>query len=583
MVYVGSLLSGTGLVHRFLSGLVGTYYLWSNPRMWFYQFIKYIPAWFGPGNENSPAVEMFYTGSEGGVPWDRWLIPLALWSVLISAIFFTMLCVVNLLRRQWIEKENLNFPIAQLPIEIIDAEGRFGRIGGFFQHRLTWVGFAVSAILFGYNGLTNYLTVFQPVSLDLNLSNFLVEKPWSAVCPPVSPFIFSVSPLIIGISYLLPLEVSFGVWFFFLLGRVQLLLSEIFGLSNITPVSPATLWAEWSDQLFPFLRSQARGGLYALAFFTLWTARFHIKELLTKVFRGKKSKGVDDSREGLSYRFSFWGVIGGLVVSVIWTSIAGLSIWYGITFFCLFLVFALVFARMRAEAGVPFIYTLPSVAILIYIVLGAGPRLYGASDYVVLSHLNMFCRGGFAMLMVIVFESYKMGHMTYVPPRRMTVALLLSFAIGLVVAYWTSLTTIYSQGMATLESNSGYAGGSAFTGHYVHHILVGATNRGSAPVGWLSLIFQGVGFAVTVFLAVMRRAFSQWPLHPIGYVIGTGFGSTLWGSVLLGWGIKTLVLNYGGVQLYKMAFPAFLGLALGHLTMNVFWAVVALLVGSAGG
>jgi hypothetical protein len=330
------------------------------------------------------------------------------------------------------------------------------------------------------------------------------------------------------------------------------------------------------------LPSQARGGLYGLVFFALWTARFHLKEVFIKVFGRGKSKGLDDTREVFSYRFSFWGMVGGLTVSVIWASTAGLNIHYGIAFFTLYLVFALAFARMRAEAGVPFTYVLPSLPVIIYITIGTGSHLFSYSDYLTFSHLNMLCVGSFGTLMIVLFESYKMGHVASVSPRGMTVALILSFVIGLVVAYWTSLTTIYAHGITGMESSQ-YTRGVAYSGRHVHHLTSGGSNRGSAPLDWLSLIFQGIGFGITAFLAVMRRTFSHWPLHPIGYVVGTGFGTTLWSSVLLGWGIKTLVLRYGGVRLYQLALPVFLGLALGHVAMNVFWAVIAMLVGSAGG
>ncbi len=579
MVYMGSFLSGTGLVHRFFPGLVTLNHHYSEPEVWVSLFIKYIPSWFGPEGGTSSVVEAFFNGSKEGVPWGQWLLPLALWSLLIFALFLTMLCIVSLLRRQWVETENLSFPITQLPLEIIDAEGRLGQIGGLLRNRLLWFGFAISAFFIGYNGLSNYVSAFSPINLSVDLGEFILEKPWSAMTNQFSPFVFSFSPLIVGISYLFPLEVSFSVWFFFMVGRLQMLLAEIFGLSSITSANSISGWVGGGDRFFPLLDSQARGGLYALILFSLWTARFHIKEVLFKVFNGEKANYIDDSKEAFSYRFSLWGIVGGLAVSIIWTNIAGLNILYGFIFFTLFLLLALAFARIRSEAGVPFAYTLPGVTLMIYVILGTGSHLFSASDYLVLAHINMFCASGFAMLMVIAFESYKMGHVVSVSPRCMTLALLLSFVIGLVVAYWMSLTTIYKYGMSGVDGS--YARGVAYSGRHIHHILT--NSRTQLPVGWLSIIFQGIGFAVTSFLAVMRRTFSNWLFHPIGFVIGNiSISNRLWGSVLLGWAVKSLMLKYGGVRLYRMALPLFLGLAFGHLAMQILWAVVALLAGTGG-
>ena len=260
---------------------------------------------------------------------------------------------------------------------------------------------------------------------------------------------------------------------------------------------------------------------------------------------------------------------------------AGMSVGSGLAFFVLFLLLALAFARMRAEAGVPFTYELLPVPFLIYMATGTGPRIYSASDHQIFSHLNMLCASGFGMLMVILFESYKMGQVAAVPARRMTLALVLAFALGLVIAYWASLTAIYTHGLQDMGSGNQYAALAFYQGREVHHTVHWAHK--SQPVAWLNYAFEGIGFAITASLAVLRRMFSHWPLHPIGFVVGTGFGYKLWSSVLIAWAIKSTMLRYGGVRLYQMAMPAFLGLALGHLSMEVFWAIVALAVGSAGG
>ena len=53
------------------------------------------------------------------IPWDAWLLPLLGWSALIVAIYFAMICVAVVLRRQWIEREKLIYPLAQLPLDIV--------------------------------------------------------------------------------------------------------------------------------------------------------------------------------------------------------------------------------------------------------------------------------------------------------------------------------------------------------------------------------------------------------------------------------------------------------------------------------
>lgn len=582
MACVGSLLSGTGLVHRLLPGLVTNHFMYAEPGTWYYPFLKYIPAWFGPAAAYPGAVDEFFAPTGAGVPWGAWLLPLAAWSVLICSLFFAMLCAVILLRRQWTETENLNFPIVQLPLALIGGEAAGGAPGGLLRNRLTWIGFAVSALLLGYNGLTRYVQALTPVSLELDFANFLVEKPWSAMTLetmlPSDPFLFSVSPLMIGIAYLFPLNTLLSVWLFFLLTRLQLLGAELTGLSQMTASNRLMFFS--GARQFPFFSSQAQGGIYVLIIFMVWSARSHLRELAGKAFRFRQGRPGREEGEPFSAGFTVWGLSGALGICVIWAHMAGLGIGCGLAFFLLFLILALAFARMRAEAGVPFTYELLPVPFLIYMATGTGPAIYSASDYQVLSHLNMLCAGGFGMLMVILFESYKMGQAAAVPAPRMTLALVLAFALGLVTAFWTSLTAIYTHGLQDMGSGNQYAAVAFYHGREVHHTVHWAYKPQAAA--WLNYAFEGIGFAVTAALAVLRRLFSHWPLHPIGFVVGTGFGYKLWSSVLIAWAIKSTMLRYGGVRLYQKALPAFLGLALGHLAMEVFWTVVALSVGSAG-
>ena len=71
----------------------------------------------------------------------------------------------------------------------------------------------------------------------------------------------------------------------------------------------------------------------------------------------------------------------------------------------------------------------------------------------------------------------------------------------------------------------------------------------------------------------------KFPFHPVGFVFGTWYVRDFWGSLLLGWAAKLLLLRYGGLRLYRRSMPFFLGLMVGHLIMVLFWAVVACISG----
>ena len=93
---------------------------------------------------------------------------------------------------------------------------------------------------------------------------------------------------------------------------------------------------------------------------------------------------------------------------------------------------------------------------------------------------------------------------------------------------------------------------------------------------------MGFGFAVSAALAWLRQLFLRSPFHPLGFVYGTGLGGWLWGSALMGWAAKALVVRYGGALAYRKLKPFFLGLIVGELLMRLVWGLVAPW-GQAGG
>jgi hypothetical protein len=114
----------------------------------------------------------------------------------------------------------------------------------------------------------------------------------------------------------------------------------------------------------------------------------------------------------------------------------------------------------------------------------------------------------------------------------------------------------------------------------------------------IRLLFIGLGAAVVVALTVLRRRFLGFPLHPIGYLLtllsifylwnspylrGGALSeaekveeSYLWGSALVAWCVKGLVVKYGGMNAYKRAKPFFTGLVIGAVFAIFAWNMLDL-------
>jgi len=63
------------------------------------------------------------------------------WAVFLFILVFVMLCINAILRRQWIERERLTYPIIQLPLEMATSRGA----ASIFRNRLMWIGFSIAA------------------------------------------------------------------------------------------------------------------------------------------------------------------------------------------------------------------------------------------------------------------------------------------------------------------------------------------------------------------------------------------------------------------------------------------------------
>ena len=90
--------------------------------------------------------------------------------------------------------------------------------------------------------------------------------------------------------------------------------------------------------------------------------------------------------------------------------------------------------------------------------------------------------------------------------------------------------------------------------------------------GWFNM---GLGAAIMGALMAARWLYVWWPLHPLGYVIGPiWIMDHLWVNMFIAWGIKVLVLKYGGVKLYLKTRPFFMGMILGYFTPGGFYLII---------
>ena len=156
MAIVSCSIPTMGLTEYLLPIISGAMYYATPENEWAVLVHPYIPPWMVPQDFN--AVKYFYEGSPRGfgITWSAWLVPLAAWIPTILAVYFSMICIMVILRKQWVVRERLNFPLVQVPLAMIEDErGKASILKPFFKNWLMWVGFAIPFLVGSLRALHN--------------------------------------------------------------------------------------------------------------------------------------------------------------------------------------------------------------------------------------------------------------------------------------------------------------------------------------------------------------------------------------------------------------------------------------------
>jgi hypothetical protein len=284
----------------------------------------------------------------------------------------------------------------------------------------------------------------------------------------------------------------------------------------------------------------------------------------------------------LPYRVALLGLLIGFGGLVFFAWRAGVALWVAVFFFALLFLFALTYARIRAETGTPSVWALPHSQLLSFPFYTFGSKVFevGGSFQTMSVWTGFFflVHGGFYnQTTVYQLESFKLADELHLPRRQMVAAGLLAVAVGLGLAYWMFLTTYYEYGANVLAGGAEQlVGGVRINYCRGAYDATGSYLTAPKPPDGPRNVAAGVGAFVTAAVIACRVIFLRFPLHPLGYVMADVIGSQLWWAFFVAWVLKSTILRLGGVRLYQRLIPAFLGLALGHFfTAGIVWGSLA--------
>lgn len=559
MILVASSVAEMGLGSQILPIISGPLYYASPDNQWANYLIPHMKKFLIVNDAD--AVRYFFEGLPKGmkIPWGSWIRPLLIWIPFILVLYYVMFCVASILRKQWMERERFVYPLTILPREMVrenPAGGRQGKIPPFFKNPLMWLGFSIAFLIGTLNALHFYFPMVPVIHLSRGIQIFRRTVGVN----------FWISFPVIGFIYFVNLNILFSIWFFNILFKV---IRGSFNIMGIASVENVGIYGCSGEPLFNHF---GMGAMLVMVGYSLWISRGHLKE----VWYGATGKRqVDDSGEILSYKAAFWGLVFGSLFLTGWLTVSGMAWYIALLFLVIALVIWLTITRVVCEGGVPTLVATSIASAQIVSSFGSAhlnPMTIAAlvMTYVYAADVRTFPLSSVSM-------GLKVGEGMKGNRRPLAWVIMSAITLTIIVAIILQLKLGYKYGGINL--NDWYYRGNVTAPYNYATEMIRRQNPPNA-VGWIG---KGIGALTMGIFLFMRQNFLWWPFHPIGIVIApVVWIDTLWFSIFLVWLIKSIIMRYGGAQVYDKLKYFFLGLPLGLYTCAGIWFIVDLFTGKPG-
>ncbi|MCK5802906.1 MAG: hypothetical protein KAI66_08740, partial [Lentisphaeria bacterium] len=536
-----------------------------------------------PGGDDDRALVGFVQGlrtdscpiSPGKVPWGAWRKTLFFWLPLFGLVWLALTGLALGMHTQWSRHEHLPYPIVQFTRALLpsDDEGR----PSVFGNRWFWV--SVSCVLLFH--LNNFLHVYHPENLipirrvfDFSplarlFPTFMRGGGWSLIRPR---FYFAA----VGIAYLLATDVSLSVGLGPFLFRYAGGVMANYGIT----MGGGTRFAPRIDTSLVF------GGYVGMFMSLLYTGRHYYSNLARRVVFLPSIERIETS--------AVWGgrlFVGGFIVFVVDLCLLGLGWQIALIYASLTVIVFVVMGRIIAESGLFFIapYIYPCVLIFGFFgeqALGPGILMI---MFVLTCMLLVDPRETFMPYMVNVIKlsddcKLKLGRTAAL--SVFTVFLGLSVAVPITLYFAYDRGVNWADGFATKSVPRFAADGAAKARQRL--LAQDMLTRSEKISGWQriatmkpdkhSTIAFGVALVGVLALAAIRLRFARWPLHPVLFLVWSGYaGYMMAWSFLLGCLLKVLTTRYGGAQAYQRIKPFMFGLIAGDMVAGLMVIVMGLI------
>ncbi len=553
-----------------VSATTHPFYMATSGNEWEHLIWPYVPGWLSLSSPE--AVVWFWEGSPAGVgvPWDVWLTPLLNWFSFSVAMMAAMFCLGALLSRDWIERQRLAFPLVEVPLSLTGRDAFPTLRSSILSNRVFWLGFAVPcalAVLAFLHRLSP--SVPSPALWNIHIGrNFAgMGLPWSALSDMRLSLLFPV----IGITCMLPSEVSLSLWLFYALYLIQLLVWASFGIAAEGGTSSLSL------NPVSFVHYQEAGGFIALSVLIIYQSRSALRRAWWSLLG--RDQETHSPYAALAGRWALLGFAAANGFMLWWASRAGMSWWSFGLLMAVFYAVLIGCSRLVAAGGVMFVsneFTTRGV-----VLSAVGARAIGAQSLTMYTYVWLaYMADPMSLAMPQMVNSFKLIGQARVRGKLFTLAAGLAVIIMLGVGLPALLSVIHKHGASAI----GYGSGWPFRmfPNWAFGDLDAALRDPLPPDNWLRSAML-LGAVITAVLVWLNTRFVWWSLSPIGFLIASSYETnrSLWLNALIAWGLVTLIRRYGGLRLERTLRPAFLGLVLGSYLPSGVFAIISALLGIA--
>lgn len=502
------------------------------------QWVKYLPYVDRiPILSDPDAAYKLYTGGSS-IPWQAWTTPILFWSAYLLLLAGIWICLAGVLRRVWIKQEKLPFPIAVMPLQLMDKRENI------LRSPLLWIGFAIPAVLQSLLVLHQWSPSIPAFQLKAYYVNF-ASPPWNA-----SPGLaIGFYPMAVGLAYFVPGDVSLSCWVLALAMRFTYVVGAAMGYQ---PTGRGNLG-------FPYPEEQAAGAWIGLAGLVLWGARHQWRTVAVQV-------GPEEIR---TTRLLVAGAAVCVCLCATMMAAIGIPPVAAVGIILVYVAYVLAGARIRAEAGGQWTFS-PVTATAHRVTYAAvGTRGMTEGAFAASAHLHLVHVDIRAQSLPFLLEGMDIAERSGINWRTVLVWVGIGTVTTLGLGWWASLTKFYAHGAATAKVGFYSLQKANIAFNEVERLLSASRSPDLTTV----LAMMG-GAGITVFLSAIRKA-GFGGLHPIGYVMcNTLIMNAFIVPFFMAWLAKTTVLKFGGGRAYRRSVPFFVGIVLGDVVIQGVWALV---------